>query len=151
MRRIIKFRGKSVADGSWVYGDLIHMKGRKMAIWPTEEQYSGLAIEVVPTSVGQYTNSHDCLKREIYEGDVVRQKWKTTVLDEYDDAHSADGTQCGIVKLCTRGVCLSPCLSKSGFSDTATLTRNVPVTGWRSEVLGNETDNPSLFEEICNS
>lgn len=71
MQRIIKFRGKSVADGAWVYGDLIHMKGRKVAIWPTEEKYDGGAIEVIPASVGQFTGITDIKGTPIYENDLV--------------------------------------------------------------------------------
>lgn len=153
MAKIIKFRGKAVVDGSWVYGDLVHTSSNEMAIWPTETCHNGAGmIEVMPTSVGQYTNSRDCNDKEIYEGDIVRQKWETSLMDEhFGKSFLADGVQTGIVKLGTRGIYMSPCLCQRSNSNSATLTKNVPVTGRRSEVIGNISDYPSLFEVICNS
>jgi len=150
MTRVIKFRGKSIADGKWVYGDLVHTSTQKAAIWPTEKGHDGGMVEVRPNTVGQYTGQRDRNGNEIYEGDVVRQAWETTITDE-DGAFSAKGNQTGIVVIRTRGVCLSPCLCENDISEDAMLTKNIPVTGKRSEIIGNSHDTPSLFEEICNS
>lgn len=150
MARIVKFRGKSITDDSWVYGDLVHISSNKMAIWPTEKGYNGGMIEVQPDTVGQYTGLRDKLGVEIYEGDIVRQLWKTTIADE-DMAYDANGKQTGIISIRTRGVCLSPCLSENDVSETSILTKNIPVTGKRSEIIGNNHDNPQMFEDICNS
>lgn len=148
MARVIKFRGKSISDGSWVYGDLVHTSSNKVAIWPTEHAEGGM-VEVSAKSAGQYTGLRDLFGKEIYEGDVVRQKWKTTISDD-DMAISAKGQQTGIVVIRTRGVCLSPCLCINDISEEAVLTKNTSVTGKRSEIIGNIHDNPDLFESICN-
>lgn len=150
MARIIKFRGKSIADGSWVYGDLVHTSSNKTAIWPTEKGHDGGMIEVRPNTVGQYTGLRDRNGVEIYEGDVVCQLWKTTIADD-NMAYDANGKQTGIVSIRTRGVCLSPCLSENDVTETSVLTKNIPVTGKRSEIIGNNHDNPQMFEDICNS
>lgn len=148
MGRIIKFRGKAIADGSWVYGDLVQTQDKKTAIWPTgSENHNGI-VEVYPESIGQYTNIRDCKKNEIYEGDIVRQTWKTTIIDEYDDSHTASGTQTGIVAIRTKGVCISPCLTINDFNGESTLTRNKSLSGYRCEVIGNIHDDPKMFKTI---
>ena len=148
MARVIKFRGKATSDGSWVYGDLVHTSSNKVAIWPTEHAEGGM-VEVSVKSVGQYTGLRDRFGKEIYEGDVVRQKWKMTISDD-NVAFTAKGQQAGIVVIRTRGVSLSPCLCTNDVSEEAMLTKNIPVTGKRSEIMGNIHDTPDLFENICN-
>lgn len=150
MARIIKFRGRSMADDTWVYGDLMQTTDNQAAIWPIESNtYTGMVI-VYPETVGQYTNMRDRKGNEIYEGDIVRQTWETTIVDDYEDAWDASGTQTGPVVIRTQGVCISPCLTDNHTNGDKVITKNKRISGYRCEVIGNKHDDPKLFEKICN-
>lgn len=134
--REIKFRGKRLDNGEWVFGDFIrHYENQRrfiacdqLAYTYTECGISRLVsehfCEVDTATVGQYTGLKDKDGREIYEGDIVN---------------------------CWGGEC---CQGYWEFNDTIAVNdiRDYVISGILGEseyidVIGNVYDNPELLEE----
>lgn len=76
--REIKFRGKRLDNGEWLYGSLLisHFKDDKKERYFIT-QFSGnytFEHEVDPNTVGQYTTKCDRMQCEVYEDDIVRDE-----------------------------------------------------------------------------
>lgn len=137
MTREVKFRGKRVDNGEWVYGNYF-IDDRDIEdgfIWqdiPQIQQRYGYHYQyydVDPDTVGQYTGLCDKNDKEIYEGDVL----KSIALS--DDHHQRGATIVSPVKYWCGNACLS--------------ITYVPIypfcVNHELEVIGNIYDNPDLL------
>lgn len=115
--REIKFRGKRLDNGEWVYGDL-HIRTALIHIHPD----LGGKVFIDPDTVGQFTGLLDKNGREIYEGDIYR-------FDHPDSINEVSYSMGGGFA----GFDFSP-----AFTDWNQLT-NI-------EVIGNIHDNPELLK-----
>jgi uncharacterized phage protein (TIGR01671 family) len=131
--REIKFRGKRVDNGEWVYGDLGFDGFRRPYIHNLDDGEQ--CFSVIPETVGQFTGLRDKNGREIYEGDIVD-------LGPLGDADVTMGT-----------VIIEWSDKEAGFMLRPLKIRHEGVdgqwTGWSIEnweVIGNIYENPELVE-----
>lgn len=166
MREIL-FRGKSVADGEWLYGDLTQVR---LSILNKEDTRYGMENtmmlsmcemcdtslsgfseqQVIPETVGQYTGIEDKNGVKIFEGDILKVKTMWNVKVEYEDDAGISG---GIKKQETYwSVEYKNYSTEMGFMVFGIDRRfHKPLTWSRiynaeAEVVGNIYDNPELMK-----
>ena len=125
--REIKFRGKRVDNGEWVYGDLIHNAFDGYRIFPFGIKPDGsYPVEVIPETVEQFTGLHDKNGQELYEGDILSQGTSRFIV-KWDEKHAM--YKCYFVGLDEHYCNLSDDYIRDYFS-----------------VIGNIHENPELLE-----
>ena len=151
--REIKFRGKRVDNGEWIYGDLMHNNEQVLINPIFEEPYEYLEnfdANVIPETVGQFTGLYDKNGKEIYEGDIV-----SLTIIRYADCWKKEivniSTAIGEIKFFQYGWCLI----KTDKNGTRSI-KNLFYTNLKDddndpdthifEVLGNIYGNPEFLE-----
>lgn len=151
MKREIKFRGKRIDNGEWVYGNLINKikpTEKEPTFWCSLIQDGALtATEVDPETVGQLTGLLDRNGKEIYEGDVIKGKSYL-----YGHQLKPDGKQFdykGVVEFqtqCDVGLCWVVSDGSGSWNLNKTVHRN-EIDYCTGVIIGNIFDDPELINE----
>lgn len=146
MKREIKFRGKSINTGEWLYGHLFNygltaptnvpcISVCVPASW--EEAYSLYAVH--PDTIGQYTGLKDKNGKEIYEGDILEYIGKRK-----DNMNKVYRRKCvfheGMFALLSKELPAYSALNYHCMKDGR--------SAWR--VIGNTYDNPEMMKGDSN-
>lgn len=128
--RELKFRGKRIDNGEWVYGYYgVSIKGTHYIDTVTSMSMDHSIVD--QKTFGEYTGINDINGVEIYEGDVVRftQEWEIGA--DRDKIEVVQFQHGGFTPMCrTLGGVYYECQSE------------------RYEVIGNVHDNPELKKYI---
>jgi len=135
--REIKFRGKELGTGQWVYGNLVKLADGQVYIIPQNiigdsiPQYS-----VDPKTVGQYTGLQDRNGNDIYEGDISEGEHAIYLIlwDEQKAQFRAK-----VIK--TKSVLIKHC----SFPLWQYVENDEKC---RFGIIGNRFDNPELLGEV---
>lgn len=72
MKREIKFKAKSIYNGEWVYGDLLHQADGTHIFMGKGGNGHTLCPRVDPSTVCMFTGLKDCEGKELFEHDVIK-------------------------------------------------------------------------------
>lgn len=130
--REIKFRGKSIHNGEWLYGYFVKDPKNESRIYykPFEEATSNTYHFVHPESVGQYTGLKDKNGKEIYEGDIIAY-----------DMHYSSGELINLLVKWDN----NNCFYRGYFEETAGHSLN-NFSKSHYEILGNIYENKNLLD-----
>ena len=138
MNRTIKFRGKRLDNGEWVYGSLL--QGENQCVIATVKGDSinvHECFEVDPTTVGQFIGLLDKNGKEIYEGDIFTVNGKYPKLIEYRQEYA--------------GFCMANTydLEERPYIEPWQQIRPDWWNDYKREIMliGNIHDNPELLNE----
>ena len=145
MNREIIFRGKSIAKGKWLYGNIqIPKAPYEYFMWD-----NGWQTQVDANTIGQYTGLKDKVGKKIFEGDILK-------------FIAPDGTiRYFVVEWASEDRILRPlsdfvpdgnpirisgwCFNWNGHRLYPTVIDGVPDNE-RMEIVGNIHDNPNLLK-----
>ena len=143
MDRIIKFRGKRIDNGEWVYGDLVRawvqtLSDNGRLVTQIRKQISDIygviwneTDDAIPETVGQYTGLKDKNGTELYDSDLLTDMVGDVFEVFYNTAHCA---------YMAKYVRTKHAEKKRGYfrlGDQCSLT---------IEVIGNVWENPELLK-----
>lgn len=134
MNREIKFRGKRVNGGEWVYGmtisnGTIKRKANNVFFEIAENKWVG----VHPETLGQYTGLKDKNGKEIYEGDILQDEHDSKIMHivRYDDSICSYTAWCPLVH---------------DNWEKGNMISKKWINEFGKIVIGNVTDNPEMVK-----
>ena len=133
--RDIKFRGKRLDSGEWVYGEKVYVVKRSgethIFLHLEFKSFDHLhKMEVDAKTVGQCTGLKDKNGKEIYEGDILGSKGNNYLVRYEEDKAQYWGRR----------------TSRQGF-ELWRLIAEEWEEGLHLPVIGNKHENPELLEE----
>lgn len=132
--REIKFRGKCIANGKWVYGSLLRWPDGCCTILESKDGCNYVwKRDIDPDTVGQFTGLNDRNGKEVYENDILRVYDRKTYFNI-------------IVSWSKEAVAFMVCYCDKNQSPLSWFSNLLP-NGYEIEVLGNIHDNPELLED----
>ena len=140
MNRTIKFRGKRIDTGEWVYGDLLQV-GNLCCIGRSIETFTKMPFNecvVDPETIGQYTGLKDRNGKEIYEGDILLLSDKDTHQELAVVEHGLYGWTFYNPKTVLR---------YEDGSHTYKAVENCRFMFGTGKIIGNIHDNPELLKD----
>ena len=120
MSRILKFR-------AWT--GRVCLYPPELGEWDFEDCELFAGYNKKPTVLQQFTGLHDKNGKEIYEGDIIEDRWGRKYIVEWSNERSgwipfANGTGCGCCEV------------------------DMIYNSKDTEVIGNRYENPELLEEV---
>lgn len=150
MREIL-FRGKRTDNGEWVEGYYLHVSEGE-GTYEVEQHFIktenngrfGLCYEVIPETVGQYTNvtTND---KKIFDGDIL--KVKVGVYFNYDtQEYESEGVYVTKVE-CKEGVYIVDVIDQDFDCTALAWLWDCYADDCEVDIIGNIHDNPELLKE----
>ena len=155
--REIKFRGKEIDSGKWVYGGLFKepappqcfektLKDKYWIVYPDPRympdwnlSYKMVRTDVEKDTIGQYTGLKDKNGKEIYEGDIVLYKdWERC----YEGGGNDSFINKGVVEYSESNCCFNVTERETIDIEDVLYEGNEDL-----EVIGNIYDNPELLKK----
>ena len=158
MNREIKFRGKRLDNGEWVYGmlDCIYKEDGVITISYVDNEGFYCEDKVDYETVGQFTGLLDKNGKEIYEGDIVSREvyWYRDIFDKYtlgfvDTEVILDGFWIGFIIYTNKyGFSIKKVVQIDNHDDTRTKIKgSVKIVQCKTVIIGNIHDNQELLNE----
>ena len=145
--RTIKFRGKDIKTGEWLYGNIQVPTPPfdKFFMWDNDHNQK----EVVPDTVGQFTGRLDKYGKRIFEWDIL--KVFVTIKGD-DDFEEEVFWRVGVIRFVGGAFVLTNCTNyadkelKTPHRWSPNKKGSCSYPAYRSEIIGNIHDNPELLK-----